>query len=516
MVRHVCLDIVNTAIQTRQLSEGDLQLVKMSVMSYIQKVYNTNGNYEAESTSIQNKVTQTLTYLFMNMYHTAWPSFFHDILALTASPGSSHRDNVMVIEIYLRLLMSIHDEIGDTLVPRTPDEQKRDNELKDLVRQRDVQMIASIWHETLHQWKARDDIVDFCLLGMGRWVSWIDISLVVNDDLINLLFELLDIQHSAENNSSVQERRSFAISTFTEILSKKMSAADKLELIDVLRVKDAVAELLNSQALKDLRASSDYDTDLAEDVAKLTSTTVCEIVRALDGAVDNDPVYKHGVIELQQFVDPLLRFLSDEYDEICATVITCLTDVLTLMRKKNKSNSNFVRENSHILPLILNAVIAKMRYDETSQWGNDDTQTDEAEFQDLRRRLHVLQQAVAAVDVTMYVDRIADLVLSTFDRYQSQGGQLDWRDVDLALHELSLFHEQGLMNGGLYSKTKPASPASQHLISMITKLVESGMAATSPKDIHFLTFTRCRILLASSYTSAIYGDLCQVLHVLRG
>ena len=473
----MALDIVNNAIQTRQLSVGDLEVLRDNIVSYVRKTYGGAGSsgVQPDTLAIQGKVAQTLTYLFASMYPTVWTSFFHDLLELTSPAGSSYKDNSAGTQLYLRVVIAVHDEIGDTLIPKSPEEQKRDNELKDLVRQRDVQLIASSWHGILAQWRSRDDIIiGLCLTGIGRWVTWIDISLVVNDAFLGLLFDQLDPQGSSDQDANIQTRRDASIETFIEILSKKMKASDKLELIDVLRVKEAVSQLVNSRSLSELRTTSDYDTDYAENVAKLVNHTVCDIIRALDGARDGDDVSQRGTSQLQTFLPFIIRFLSDEYDEISATVIPCLTDLLTLMRKKVRANSKFLSENAMMLPLILDTVIAKIRYDETSSWGNEDTKTDEAEFEDLRKRLHVLQQAVAAVDEIMYMQKISNLVNSTFESYRTQNGQLDWRDIDLAMHEMFLFGEIGLKNGGLYSKTKPASPASEQLIQMMFKLVESG------------------------------------------
>jgi len=127
-----------------------------------------------------------------------------------------------------------------------------------------------------------------------------------------------------------------------------------------------------------------------------------------------------------------------------------------------------------MLSPILDAVIAKMKYDHTSLWGDEDAQTDEAEFQELRKRLQVLQQAVAAVNENLYMDKISTLVISTFNQFQNQRSQLNWRDTDLAMYEMFLFGELALKSGGLYSKTKPVSPAAERLIGMMFKLVESG------------------------------------------
>ena len=477
MVRHVSLDIVNNAIKAGYLGDQDMIFLRDNLLAYIQNTYGAaaSSSVQLDPVSIQNKITQTVTNLFVALYANHWSSFFHDILNLTVITGSTSRDNAAGVMLYLRILVSVHDDIGDVLLPRTPEEQRRDNDLKDLVRQRDTAMIASSWHAIIEHWRSRDDsIVKLCLTAIGRWVTWTEISLAVNDSLLTLLFEYLNSQGYLDGNESFQERRDAAIEAFIDILSKKMSASDKLELIDVLKVNEAVTQLVKSRELAEMRSTANYDTDLAEGVARLVNNVVSDIVKALDGSQSNDSVSQRGSAQLKTFLPHVLHFLSDEYDEICSTVIPCLTDLLTLMRKKAKFTGTLASESSAMLPLILDVVILKTKYDETSFWGQDDTQTDEAEFQELRKRLHVLQKAVAAVDEPMYVEKIRTVVVSTFDRFQSQNGQLDWRDLELAMHEMELFGELGYRHG-LYSKTKPVTLAAEQLIGMMFKLVETGM-----------------------------------------
>ena len=481
MVRHVSLDIVNNAIKAGHLGDQDLIFLRDNILAYIQNTYGAaaSSSVQLDPVSIQNKITQTVTNLFVALYANHWSSFFHDILNLTVITGSTSRDNAAGVMLYLRILVSVHDDIGDVLLPRTPEEQRRDNDLKDLVRQRDTAMIASSWHAIIEHWRSRDDsIVKLCLTAIGRWVTWTEISLAVNDSLLTLLFEYLNSQGYLDGNELFQERRDAAIEAFIDILSKKMSASDKLELIDVLKVNEAVTQLVKSRELAEMRSTANYDTDLAEGVARLVNNVVSDIVKALDGSQSNDSVSQRGSVQLKTFLPHVLHFLSDEYDEICSTVIPCLTDLLTLMRKKAKFTGTLASESSAMLPLILDVVIQKTKYDETSFWGQDDTQTDEAEFQELRKRLHVLQKAVAAVDEPMYVEKIRTVVVSTFDRFQSQNGQLDWRDLELAMHEMELFGELGYRHG-LYSKTKPVTLAAEQLIGMMFKLVETGIFNTT-------------------------------------
>ena len=476
MVRHVSLDIVNNAIKAGHLGDQDMIFLRDNILAYMRNTYGAAppNSVQLDPVSIQNKITQTVTNLFVALYADHWTSFFDDILNLTVTTGSTSRDNAAGTMLYLRVLVSVHDDIGDVLLPRSPEEQRRDNDLKDLVRQRDTPMIASSWHAIIEHWRSRDDsIIKLCLTTIGRWVTWTDISLAVNDSLLSLLFEYLSSQRYSDGIEPLQERREAAIEAFIDILSKKMSPSDKLELIDVLKINEAVTQLVKSQELADMRSTASYDTDLAESVAKLVNNVVCDIVKALEGSQSDDSVAQRGSAQLKTFLPHVLHFLSDEYDEICSTVIPCLTDLLTLMRKRAKSSSFLASESSAMLPLILDVVILKTKYDETSFWGQEDTQTDEAEFQELRKRLHVLQKAVAAVDENMYIEKIRNVVISTFDRFQSQNGLLDWRDLELALHEMELFGEIGYRYG-LYSKTKPVTVAAEQLIGMMFKLVETG------------------------------------------
>ena len=469
VVRHVALEVVNNAIQSGQLDTQGLLFVRDNLLAYLRMVFGGTGENTKEDTiTIQNKVTQTITYLFKALYTVQWTTFFDDILALTTSHNPSVLDNASGIKIYLKVTISVHEEIADVLLPKSPDEQQRDNDLKDLVRQRDAKKITQSWQRILIQWKRRDGVIlEQCLAAIGRWASWTDLSLIIDDTVLTLLFELVTPSQGPNEDPVLRDA---ALNTFIEILAKKMKADDKLELIEILRIKDIVSQLIASPSLHELRSTSNYDTDLAELVAKLVNNTVLDIINVLEGNNDLNDTSARASSQLKAFLPYVLRFFSDEYDEICSSVIPCLSDLLTYFRKKGRPD----QEYTSMLAPILQAIVAKMKYDETSSWGNEDAQTDEAEFQELRKRLQVLQQAVAAVDEPLYIQTISSIVGTTLERVQNERGQVDWREVDLAMHEMFLFGELAVKNGGLYSKTKPVSPAADRLIGMMYKLVESG------------------------------------------
>ncbi|KAI9777948.1 MAG: pre-tRNA nuclear export protein [Geoglossum umbratile] len=476
IVRHFALDMVGNSIQNEQLDAQSLGYVKNSLMEYIRRTYGGfGGEGGVDSANIQNKLTQTITYLFASLYATGWEEFFGDFLGLVSAAGSSG-GNVAGAALYLRVLSSVHDEIADVLVPRPQTQQKRNMQLKDLVRERDVRRVVSSWQEILSQWRENDAVVEMCLKVIGRWASWIDISLVVNNVLLNLLFQLVG---RTGVRGATDKVRDAAIDTLTEIAGKKMKPPDKIELILFLNLGNVIAQLVTSPALHELRSTSSYDTDLAEAVGKLVNNVVADTVKALDTESIDEGTRQRADELLRVFLPYLLRFFSDEYDEICSTAIPSLTDILTFFRKEVKSKGSLAQRYAAMLSPILNAVIIKMKYDETSSWGNEDEKTDEAEFQELRKRLQQLQQAIAAVDEPLYMDVVGNIVANTFSGFNQQNPHMDWRDIDLALHEMFLFGELAVKAGGLYSKGQPTGPAAATLVGMMHKMVDSGIASFS-------------------------------------
>ncbi|APA10228.1 hypothetical protein SS1G_07334 [Sclerotinia sclerotiorum 1980 UF-70] len=467
VVRLVSLDIVNNAIQTQHIDDQSLRGLKEQLHDYVRRTY-ASGN-EVDPPALQNKLTQTLTFLFSSLYKEGWESFIRDFLSFTGHQNGTV-DNLPGVVLYLRLLSSIHDEIADLMIVRAGGETKRNVELKDLVRARDVQIVAGSFQHILTYWQGNNDaIVEMTLKVIGKWVSWIDISLVVNQDILNLLFPLV----GRNPNGGEDKVKDAAIDCFTEIVAKKMKPSDKIGMILFLNLGEVVSQLIASPALHDLRNTSSYDTDLAEAVAKLVNNVVSDLVKILEDTKVEPEVRAQAEQSLQTFLPLLLRFFSDEYDEICATVIPSLTELNTFLRKAQPLPPAY----SAMLTPILNAIIQKMRYDDTSSYADEDELTDEAEFQELRKRLQVLQKTIAAVDEALYVDVLSNVIGNTFQRLDQQNGQIDWRDLDLALHEMYLFGELTLVNGGLYAKSQPSSIAAERLIVMMSKMVESGIAS---------------------------------------
>lgn len=478
IVRMFCLDALNTAIQLRYQNPQDQSLtyIKDMLVDYMRQVYFSNSSL-SDTGMMQNKLTQTMTYLFVAMYTTSWPSFFDDTLALTSTSNGQH-DNYQGVMFFLRMTASVHDEVADVLVPRSTEEMQRNSLIKDALRERDVRKLVNSWQEILAQWRgANDEVVLLSLKNIGRWVSWIDISLVVNEAMLNLLYYFL---------ASEGRPRNAVIETLAEIVGKKMKGPDKLDLISFLKLGEIVGTLVASPAL--VQGQENYDFDLAEGVAKLVNGIGMDLIRILD--TDSvDPQSKQRAEEyLQAFVPFLLRFFSDEYDELSQAVLPFMFEFLTLLRKEKKTSNTVSQSHAQMLPPILGAIVVKMKYDVDTTWGDEDDQTDEAEFQELRKKLKTLQDTVASIDEGLYIQSLTNLIGNTFERVAQGGGGVDWREVETALYEMFLFGELMMRAGGLFVKGKPNGAAAETLIAMMFKMMNSSMIFF-PKTTHIST--RC-------------------------
>ncbi|VCU41066.1 Bgt-2068, partial [Blumeria graminis f. sp. tritici] len=468
VVRLVSLDLINNSLQNQQLDSQSLDEIKTTILEYTHLTYGSANQENIDPAHLQNKLTQTLTLLFVITYQHGWEGFVDEISRLTSLQCGGSRDNMSGTVLYLRVLGSIHDEIADVIITRSNEDAKRNTELKNTLRVRDVPKIVGSWQEILSYWQDRSDaVVEICLKVIAKWVSWVDISLIVNQSLLNILFQLVGRNNLHNKEDKV---RNAAIDTLSEIVAKKVKPSDKIDIIIFLNLGEMISQLIASPPLNELRMTSSYDTDLAEAVAKLINNVVADIVKVLEDTQVQTEVRAQAEQLVQSFLPLLLRFFSDEYDEICSTVIPSLTELISFLRKSKPLSSSY----SSMLTPILNSVIQKMRYDETCSWGNEDDQTDEAEFQELRKRLKILQKGVAAVDESLYVEVLSNVVGNTFQRLDQVDSLIDWRDLDLALHEMYLFGELTLINGSIYFKSQPSGPAAERLIAMMTKMVNSG------------------------------------------
>lgn len=472
------MEIVNNAIRAGIIDQQGLNIVREQVLTYLRNEYTPQADGPSstpDKATIENKIAQTITYIFCALYGTTWPTFFDDLLSLTTT-SSGQRDNLVGVAFYLRVINSIHDEIGDVLQARSREEQDRANQLKDLIRARDVNRIAQSWQDILGHWRLSNATIgELTSTGIGKWASWIDINLIVNTQMLALISEQVEQSRVQDLSHGEERARDQAIDTFTEIVGKKMSSSDKINMIEFMGLQDMV-ERLSAWPILSNQKKSIYDVDLAEYVAKLVNAIVIDIVKALETEQQTSQTWEKANRMLRSFLPQLLRYFGDSYDDVCSHVLPSMTDVLTFIRRALPGNENVSQRASILLP-ILQAIFAKSRIDDyaDTEGDHDGDNTEEAEFLELRKRLSSLQQSIAAADEQLFIDAVSEKITEAFEMLQTQGLGLDWRDLDLALHEMYLLGDLAVKSGGLYQKNKPNSSSAEQLVRMMLLMMQSNI-----------------------------------------
>lgn len=510
--RFFSLQVIDSALPN--LSRQDLISAQTSLFSYIRSATTSSTHASPIGEAfLRNKISQTLSYIFILTYGDIWPTFFDDLLA-TLSPDFS---NDRAVDLYLRILNSIHDEIGNNLIVRDQETTKRNNALKDLVRERAVTRLAESWKFILQAYKTgnsndkiRKAIIENCLKVVGGWVSWIDITLIVNPSYLQIIFDYL----------SDGDQRLTTCDTLLEIISKKMKPGDKFELLELLNLKHIISQI---------SSSGEEDAEFDERVAKLSNVVAIELVHILDGSTSTaarvpltPDISQKAEALLVDFMPTIIHFLSNEYDDTSSQVFPCIGDYLVFVRAESKQakasidtskmqrnkdtgyivdfppDSNFIPPTRReILQLLLTKLIIKMRYDSDVSWTGGDDES-ESEFLDIRSRLKILQDQVASIDMDLYIDGIVSIVTNSFN----PSAVSSWQDVELGLFELGAFSES-LRNGAVAVVKGVENRASQTLYELFFKMIESNVVSMNHPSIqlHYMELVNRHSMFFSASNS---------------
>ncbi|KAK9478720.1 armadillo-type protein [Lipomyces japonicus] len=464
-VRFFALQVVDDALLKRLNQNGKfiedsaLAYIKDVLLSYVRREFSTDASEDVEISYIRNKLAQTITYFFLISYPNMWPSFFDDFISI-ANTSSASLGNIRGVDILLRIVLAIHEEIADTLIIRPTEVAKRNSIIKDNIRVRDMVKLANVWQQILVQYSSSEvgyTVIENCLIVIGSWVSWIDISLIVTPQYMSLIFAIL----------GNERLRCSACDTLSEIISKKMKAADKLELISLLNLPQTIGQLQMGD-----------DLEFAERVAKLSNVVSVELIKIMDE--ETSALTENAENILQQLMPFIIQFLANEYDDTSAEVFPTIADYLSFLRKLKKRNQNLTPARRQILSSILNTVILKIKYDESMEWHNDGNDDSENEFLEIRGRLRLFQDAVAAIDEDLFMDTISSVVIESLS-----GSKTNWREIEVGLFELGAYSD-GLRNASAMPTKGGQGNARiiEILNSMLAKLTSSNILGFNHPSIH--------------------------------
>ena len=208
---------------------GDVQLrFRQSVVMF---VLTRPEAVAADAAYVKNKIALVIGLLIQVDYPERWPSAFDDMLgSFTSSP--------VCVDLFLRVLTVLDEEVVQATVNSSSDQHAHFTMFKDTMRSSGaINRVADFWFGVIHTYSSGPsvnmELVELCLTTMNLYVSWIDISLAVNDRVIPKLLEFL-------GNPALREA---SCECFLQIVSKGMDDAAKVQLIASLRIVDVLSAL---------------------------------------------------------------------------------------------------------------------------------------------------------------------------------------------------------------------------------------------------------------------------------
>lgn len=284
---------------------------------------------------IKNKLSQVLVTLIYFEYPLIWSSVFVDFLP-HLSKGA------VVIDMFSRLLNALDDELVSMDYPRTAEEVAVAGRVKDAMRNQCVPQIVRAWYDIVSMYRNTDPETCVTVLDcMRRYVSWIDIGLIVNDAFIPLLFELILVDGLSE------QLRAAAAGCVLAVVSKGMDAHSKLSLLKSLQISRVFGLV-----------SDDNDSDLVSAIAALITGYAVEVLECSKRVNTEDA--KVISMELLDEVLPTVFYVMQNCEMDAAfSIVQFLSGYVATMKTHSSLQENQMLHISQILEVIR----TQIRYD---------------------------------------------------------------------------------------------------------------------------------------------------------
>lgn len=386
----------------RKLNDEQLFDLNCKLFQVLRNMIQFNKN---EPVYLRSKFAGVMANLFVHTYLNINQNFLKDLLA------SITEYNLVAIDLYSRILIAIHSEIGDKFISHSKDSQDRINLLKDKIRSDDMVLLVENWKSVLKNPETVNNdpnILNNFLKIYGYYISWMEITLFLSEDFVHVLLNYL--KKPQQQNETCM--------TLIEIISKKMKADNKLELISVLNLTSAINSI----------GEQNDDVEFIENMAKLSNQVGIELLIALESA--SATLYESVQQQLMLLWPSILRFLLHEYDDVSQQVFPFIQLYLLLCKKMNQLVS------VDLLSSLLDKLIFKMKFDEEDD-GLDDDSTEQ--FEEIRSKLKIFQDTIAVLKPELYLEALPIVINESIFSCEGSLDKADWRNIELGLFEIQSF-----------------------------------------------------------------------------
>ncbi|ODV58277.1 Ran GTPase-binding protein LOS1 ASCRUDRAFT_121925 [Ascoidea rubescens DSM 1968] len=529
---------------------NDLNEIKDVLFNYFKfKIINENLNHPD---FLKKKLSATFTNLFLSTYLNIWPDFFKDFTNISIQ-------SELAMYYYLDILIYIHQEIADQSLSLSlstlsnnlndlsnnssqpnlqPNDQsinssllnpelilRRNSNLKDIIRLNDTNdLILNLKNLLINS--SNNILIIKSLSVLGSWSIWIDINLIINNGFLNIILNYLSNNHSNNINTNDNQLTIALLDSLNNIIKKKMSPNEKIQLLSLLDLAEIANTLFQSNQVlisynknknniannNDNVFDDDEYVDLMKMLTKLTNTFSNEYLSILSTSISSStfsassssPSPSSNLNSSFQLtneiftlifnhlfnISPLiLLLLSNDYDDVSELIFPFLSNFLSFLKKNSKflinNNNSDQKFNENLLQLLsklLSKIIIKMKFDDDDD-GLDDESIET--FNDFRSKIKSFQDSIAQINSDLYFNKITNIIESTlfFNNNPANNTldnefsniQINWQAIELGLYQLTNL-SNSLRNNLLnlpknsIQDSKPFQTFKNYLINLINQI----------------------------------------------
>lgn len=470
-VQFWCLQTLHEIIKSKlydSLGVAEKGIMKMSLLSR-----GTESGSELP-VMIRNKLAQVVVAIAAKEYPNTWPTFFQDVLGSLSESSSS-------IDFFSRILISVHEDIISLDLPRSAEEAKQSMDFKDAMRENALDQISMSWYQILGMFKdTNPSIVAVLLHAVERYIHWIDISLVANEKFMPLLFDVL--------NSSLSEAQVSAVSVLTEIVSKRMDAGPKLNLVSGLGLVPIAARWsetgvpgMETDDHELAVASSKLLTNIASEILESWKKVENSVIsmQAVGVSLDDETISEAyascstASAMMDQLFPAVVKAFRIPDDEISGIVAPFMLSYMNRIKMMLKRTGELTACTQAQIVSLLDAAAHCARFDSTSSLYpiNHSSMEEKIMAEEEENNVAVRRQEVFSIfrNASKTAPMPAyELVARKIQESLTQShGEVVWQDAEIAL---SLFYQLG--EGTTESALKSESPMSE-LAAAIIQLDDS-------------------------------------------
>ena len=398
--------------------------LRQIIYQYVLQVHGTNNSqHHMMPRYLRTKIGVVLALLIQIDFPERWQSAFQELIHLSEyeKSGSS------IIEIIRKdIFLQTMDAFCDEVVEDTS--MERNTVIKDYMRGISCSISGSIPPEQticaqiinaivgIFKSNAQSMLVSrgdqigsletqklpiLALSVLKRFISWIDLSLILNEPVITLLISCLshagpgDADDDNGDGSLPSQCGAEAVDCLKEIVSKGMDNQKKVQMIMSLKLLQRIGE-----SGVNLDKVDGTHINIVIKLSELVSSIGLELINCWESTSSNQLSSSPEAVALSLQLNVLVNvffkcFSYDDIDVSGAVIPLASQFVLTLQKERKESTQNISFRISNHMPQLLTVMYEQMKYPLDFEFDYEDE--DDAEEEMYRTELRKLNHTIIRV-----------------------------------------------------------------------------------------------------------------------